>query len=664
MQIDTSAAVSVTNSLGVASTTMTLDPEGMAHLTQVLTNLYADKHLAVLREYSTNALDSHVAAGTTAPVEVTLPTALNPTLVITDHGVGLSRDEIVNVYARYGASTKRGTNTQIGSFGLGAKSAFTIGGQFVVTATKDGRRTVAVFALDNHGVGTVNILAETETVDANGVTVSIAVGDHRQMQDAAEKFFRSWRPGTVLVDGSEPESLYTDGMWLGNDVLHTRRGGITVVMGSVAYPLPASAVHAVRERAGGTWHVHDGRPGLTVFLPIGSVDITPSREAVRDTSRSIDTVAAALRNLPERFEREAHRRTAAATCAAMAVLSTIPLRRAAEWTGVHGLSTAQWRGRPISDLGPAELGSHATFYGKTSRGALSTNTLDKLSVATLDQVTVLVGVPKGRSARRHAKAWVADNRVRLLVQFGDGHDLSGRVDWLTWGDDSPLDTVRFEDIELPSEPDRPRTQTSYDVQLVGGNGQATMTADQVNSAEHPLAYTDDHLPTYAIRSIEFRRALDGYLVIHLRSGQSTAALRRRVPRAVRADDLSRRWVDDRFAALGSLDDLVAAMREHNAVKAAISALGKSRADRITHPTYHRAVTAAASFTSLDPETRELIQRHAGRVPHRGLPALHRDLPLLVRAANFQYDENALDHLVLYANAIAPNPFGAARPGRT
>lgn len=73
MQIDTSAAVDVTNSLGVESTTMTLDPQGMAHLTQVLTNLYADKHLAVLREYSTNALDAHVEAGTTAPIEVTCP---------------------------------------------------------------------------------------------------------------------------------------------------------------------------------------------------------------------------------------------------------------------------------------------------------------------------------------------------------------------------------------------------------------------------------------------------------------------------------------------------------------------------------------------------------------------------------------------------------------
>jgi len=50
------------------------------------------------------------------------------------------------VYARYGASTKRGTNDQVGAFGLGCKSAFTLGQQFVVTAVKDGQRTVALFA--------------------------------------------------------------------------------------------------------------------------------------------------------------------------------------------------------------------------------------------------------------------------------------------------------------------------------------------------------------------------------------------------------------------------------------------------------------------------------------------------------------------------------------
>ena len=134
------------------------DPEGTAHLMRLLSNLYRNAAAAVLREYSANAYDSHVQAGNPGPVEVTLPSDLNPTLVITDHGTGLSSDEMIGVYSRYGASTKRGTNDQVGAFGLGTKSAFTLGQQFIVNAVKDGWRTIAAFGLDTSGTGTVTIL--------------------------------------------------------------------------------------------------------------------------------------------------------------------------------------------------------------------------------------------------------------------------------------------------------------------------------------------------------------------------------------------------------------------------------------------------------------------------------------------------------------------------
>ena len=102
---------------------MTIDPSGMAHVMAILTNLYANAPLAVLREYATNARDSHVAAGSDRPIEVDLPTDLNPSLVIRDFGVGLSEQEIIDVYARYGASTKRDTDDQVGAFGLGWRLA-------------------------------------------------------------------------------------------------------------------------------------------------------------------------------------------------------------------------------------------------------------------------------------------------------------------------------------------------------------------------------------------------------------------------------------------------------------------------------------------------------------------------------------------------------------
>jgi hypothetical protein len=57
------ATVEVSGTIDLSSgTAMSIDPSGMAHVMSVLTNLYADAPLAVLREYATNARDSHVAA--------------------------------------------------------------------------------------------------------------------------------------------------------------------------------------------------------------------------------------------------------------------------------------------------------------------------------------------------------------------------------------------------------------------------------------------------------------------------------------------------------------------------------------------------------------------------------------------------------------------------
>lgn len=652
MQIDTSTTVAVTRHVDADITRMTLDPDGLAHLTQVLTNLYADKHLAVLREYATNALDSHVAAGNQNPIEVTLPGPLNPTLVVTDHGVGLSRDDIVNVYARYGASTKRGTNTMVGSFGLGAKSAFTIGGQFVVTATKDGQRTVAVFALDEHGVGTVNILAEHAVDEPDGVTVSVAVSDTGLMGAAADRFFRAWRPGTVLVDGRQPPSIFDDGPWLGDDVLFTGADGITVVMGNVAYPLPDSALPVVRARCGGSWAAGpgSGSPGLVVVLPIGSVDITPSREAVRDTDRTIDAVAAVLSNLTQRVHDELSRRITAAGSTVAAVLAGLPVRKAAGHLGVHGLSSHTWQGQPVDDLDLPD----ATRYGLSQRGALTSSQFAPSPLALTEQVTVLVGVPRGRSAARQAKQWVQANPGRVLLRFGDGHATAGRSGWFEWGGDSPVPTMHFDSIELPAAaPSKSRSRVVYDVVDVDTSTMSAMSAmsvDDLNGADRPVAYTD-HIPGYGHWRIWFTHALAGHLVIRLRGGQSEAALTRRVPAATHAQMIMQRWFDRRTQTVGDLNTLTEVLQEATAFRPVLRALGPDRAARITHPTFRAAADADARWSALSPVDQAVVHTHAGYIGSGS--ALTRDLPLLARAAQFGHDPRALDHLVLYANAAAP-----------
>ena len=62
---------------------------GLAHIFNVLRNqLYSDKILAVIREYSANALDAHAEVGKQdTPIEVSLPTKLNLNLEVRDFGI-------------------------------------------------------------------------------------------------------------------------------------------------------------------------------------------------------------------------------------------------------------------------------------------------------------------------------------------------------------------------------------------------------------------------------------------------------------------------------------------------------------------------------------------------------------------------------------------------
>lgn len=650
MQIDTAHTVTVTSSLSAPATAMTLDQDGMAHLMSVLTNLYADKHLAVLREYSTNALDAHVAAGNPDPIEVSLPTALNPTLVISDRGVGLSRQEITEVYAKYGASTKRDTNTQVGSFGLGAKSAFTIGGQFVVTATKDERRTTAVFALDSHGVGSVSILAEHEVPGAdNGVTVSIAVSDTHAMREAADKFFQAWRPGTVLVDGAEPESFFTTpgSMWLGDDVLYAKRAGITVVMGSVAYPMSRSAMETVRERTGGQWSIYADHPGLVVFVPIGAVDITPSREAIRDTERSIAAVSGALMNLRARFTAKLTELADANPDPTSMVLAARPYLAAAETLRV-----------PVHTSLPADIvRPAATMFGRGQRGGLSVSELDVISAKTLHLVTVLVGVPAKRSARRHAKEWLDEHsNRRMLIMIGDGAATEGQLDWFRWGGDSPVPTVHFDSIVPPERASVPRSQqVTYHVRQPNPGdyhrNPVRMTLAEIKDYGLPVAYLHG---SHGLSHHASVNALAEHLVIELTGQQSEDVLVKRLPGVVRAADVIAAWTQAQLDALGAdLDTLVASMGAADVVESVVRVLGV-RADQLTHPTWLSVVADAAAYNALSEQDRSLILRHSTEAWRRPTDALERDLPLLMHTVTWNRypDPEVLDHLVLYVNAVA------------
>ena len=102
------AAYDVRGELPGTSHKMNIKSEFMEHVMSMLANMYSRPREAVLREYSTNALDAQIETGNTAlngfhnpatgaAIEVELPGPLSQFLKIRDYGIGLNEDDMVRL---------------------------------------------------------------------------------------------------------------------------------------------------------------------------------------------------------------------------------------------------------------------------------------------------------------------------------------------------------------------------------------------------------------------------------------------------------------------------------------------------------------------------------------------------------------------------------------
>jgi hypothetical protein len=275
---------------------MSVDAASMAHVMSILTDLYSDPVLAVIREYSTNAFDSHVEAGVQRPIEVSIPNNLSPFFKVRDYGVGLSVEDIRNIYSKYGASTKRSTNEQVGMLGLGCKSALTYTQQFTVRSVKDGELVHVAISRTEDGSGVMQVVAQQKTDEPNGVEISIPSHDVYEFQNKAPEFFKYWKPGTVLLDGAEPCHFKSTAM--GDGIYIVENDNVDrVIMGNVAYRVS-------RENSLYNDYVSYRSRNFAVVaeVPIGSVNFTPSREDLHYTEHTLNTLRGVREKVMSRIE--------------------------------------------------------------------------------------------------------------------------------------------------------------------------------------------------------------------------------------------------------------------------------------------------------------------------------------------------------------------------
>ena len=286
--------------------------EGISHIFNVLRNqLYSDKVLAVIREYSTNAVDAHTEVGKDdLPIEVSLPTVLKAEFKVRDYGRGLTDEQIAQIYAMYGESTKRGTNDQIGQLGLGSKSAFAYGDNFIINSFVDGTKTSYNAFIDPSQVGRISKLSSEKTEEKSGIEIVIAVkqDDIEEFYSKAVGLFKNFKV-TPIIHGAAGRNLHED---LTQKVIVTSdngnweliQGDSVAVMGNIAYEIDNYALNI-------SWSSNaDDRllyellnAGVRLNVGIGDLDIAASREALQytDDTKSflINRLKDVIKEIPE-----------------------------------------------------------------------------------------------------------------------------------------------------------------------------------------------------------------------------------------------------------------------------------------------------------------------------------------------------------------------------
>lgn len=258
---------------------------------------YANKPLAIARELAANAIDAHTAAGKSdVPIEVWLPTDLDPTFRVRDHGIGMAHDFVMGPFMAYtDGSTKDNANDQIGGFGIGSKSPFAYTDQFTLRVVHDGTVSLYSMFMDEDSIPSVGLLGQRATDENNGVEVSFPVKteDFGVFANAANEALKYFNPLPIVRNGDidAPDYIARGKTW----AISRTAGPLGVIMGGVRYPVHANNLsYELR---------YDDRLspllgyGLDIQVPIGTCGVALSRESLSYNERTNNGLRAALEDV-------------------------------------------------------------------------------------------------------------------------------------------------------------------------------------------------------------------------------------------------------------------------------------------------------------------------------------------------------------------------------
>ena len=265
-----------------------IDAEDMRYISSLLRNNYSNTILATIRETYANAVDANKENNLSSElIEVKSPTSLDQTFSVRDYGSGLSRDQIFNLYSKFGKSTKRNSNSLIGGYGIGRFAPLSYKDSFTVTSYYNGVKSIYSLYISEENDTKIDEVFSEPTSEANGICISVGVAknDLTKFNEEMSSFFSNFEilPKFLNIQNHiiKPEIVIFGVDWQirksFNGHSNYAVGDQGIVMGGIYYPINPELVD-FKNDDDYAWTIYLNK--LVFIADIGSVSLHHSRETL------------------------------------------------------------------------------------------------------------------------------------------------------------------------------------------------------------------------------------------------------------------------------------------------------------------------------------------------------------------------------------------------
>lgn len=273
--------------------------------------IYTNPKKAVVRELLCNAWDSHqLARNYKTDIYCHLPTRVEPYLIIRDYGVGMSVEQIKNVYTVAFKSTKEQDETQTGALGIGSKTPFAYDKEQAFTVTSWFGGIKYIYSVYMHkGAPQCLPLSQTPSDEPSGVEIRIEIKseDFDAFKDAAIASAYTMKSPSVQfnLDVKLPVANYESDLYS----MYSGERCISAEMCNVVYPINKKELknqeiytHLYELLPYGT---HQQR--ILIHFDSGELKFQASREQLYYDNEYIDIIESKMQMVIDKFINDAQK---------------------------------------------------------------------------------------------------------------------------------------------------------------------------------------------------------------------------------------------------------------------------------------------------------------------------------------------------------------------